>query len=29
MKLRQQEFSVAYASGDFDGAEQLIVEALA
>jgi tetratricopeptide (TPR) repeat protein len=29
MKLRHQEFAVAYASGDFDGAEQLIVEALA
>jgi len=29
MDIRQQEFAVAYASGDFENAEQLIVEALA
>lgn len=29
MDIRQQEFAVAYASGDFENAEQLVVEALA
>lgn len=29
MEIRQQEFAVAYASGDFENAEQLVVEALA
>ncbi|MBM3382992.1 MAG: tetratricopeptide repeat protein [Betaproteobacteria bacterium] len=29
MDMRQQEFDVAYASGDFENAEQFVVEALA
>lgn len=29
MDIRHQEFAVAYASGDFENAEQLVVEALA
>ncbi|MFZ9521537.1 MAG: tetratricopeptide repeat protein [Silvanigrellaceae bacterium] len=29
MEIRVQEFVVAYASGDFEGAEQLVVESLA